>query len=137
MNRPPFHWPAYYPERCPPSDAIAADGPFYRYASSFPPRADDALPHLIVYPQRQYDEPCRAAGLSMFARKCDLLKIAKLVPAERRSIVVAVHLRPIDGLMKHTPPPRLRSSHHTWWVPIDVDANSVQMELDELNEDTA
>ncbi|WP_333435031.1 hypothetical protein [Microcoleus sp. D2_18a_D3] len=36
--------------------------------------------------------------------------------------VAVANLTPDSGRIKHTPSPGTKNSHHSWWVPVNVEA---------------
>lgn len=114
-------WPDYYPDNCPPRDALRCAGVVYRLTAPHP-GPEDFKPHLITLPNpvRPYSCRCQAAGLSVYTVVDDVRLAARMPGPRKRGLVVAKgELDAACGVIKATP--RDENSHHTWWLPSDVD----------------
>jgi hypothetical protein len=109
-------YPAY-PPGCPPADAVAPAGKFYRL-NPFPTLNEQFL--LSQY-EKDIDRPfgeadCKARALSLAATLDDAVRLRSRIKAMRSWPLVEVTLDGAPGLLKHTPS-SMQSSHHSWWIP--------------------
>ena len=121
-------WPADYPENCPPEDAEPASGTVYMLTHSpFEPR--DFLSLKARMPNKSFNKPmleCRARGLSVLRDRHDAERLRKRVTRLQSFNGLAVANPTADqGLMKSTPSSLAGDSHHTWWVPPDVNRQAM------------
>ncbi len=111
-----YEWPVPMPEGCPPADAVPARGTVFRLVSTSTPTEKDFRSHTQRWPDRTYEKPCLAAGISVLTNPDEIETFKALVPGMRKK---QVSRGIIDGagLMKFTP--STVSSHLTWWRPIN------------------
>ena len=112
-------WPDYFPEDCPPVDAIGAIGEMYIFVSNDKPIEESFLCKRKRFPDEEYFSPCIACGLSVAISKTQTQKTRKRVPTLRRKKICYANLEEEVGKIKHTPLPWIEH-HYTWWIPRDV-----------------
>jgi hypothetical protein len=110
------NWPSFFPPQCPPSEAKDASAEVFRFVSSDPPLVGDFEAWAQKRPKKWMGN-CKAAGLSVFTAKTDLLRLARRVPgiSTQGRLVASANLSSVAGKLMHTP--RDGDSHHTWWAP--------------------
>lgn len=115
-------WRNHLPDNCPPDDAKIPSGTFYRLINGARPKAKDFLSHRELYPDREFKEPeCEVCGVSVFAEIEGIKQLLRRTPALRKRKRLAKGEPQEDcGIAKHTPS-YTHKSHHTWWIPDDVD----------------
>jgi hypothetical protein len=105
------HFPANWPENCPPLDAEDARGTVYRLVKSDPPIADDFRSHAELGKMPKAP-PCLRHGLSTFRRYEDANHQRDLLPYLGDKIAMA-ELKPEHGKTKLTQ--GRQPTHTTWW----------------------
>lgn len=105
------HFPANWPENCPPLDAEDARGTVYRLVKSDPPIADDFRSHAELGKMPKAP-PCLRHGLSTFRRHEEASHQRDLFPALGDKIAMA-ELKPEHGKTKLTQ--GKQPTHTTWW----------------------
>lgn len=123
---PPFDWPDYFPESCPPNDAEHAAGKYYRIVDEDPPDEEDFLGNLRLQQlglrrKRRWDDECKAFGVSILADRDEILRLRQSL-GPMRSKAIAYGDITGDGVLKHTPSGEYKS-HHTWWVPTSSESH--------------
>jgi hypothetical protein len=124
-----FEWPEHFPESCPPSDAESAAGEFYRIVDEDPPDGEDFIGNLRLQQlglrfknkKRPWSDDCEAAGLSVLADRDDVMNLREATGPMRLKAIAYGDITG-DGVMKHTPSASYKS-HHTWWIPMGVEAH--------------
>jgi hypothetical protein len=117
-------WPAFFPPKCPPSEAKDASAEVFRLVSSDPPSASDFESHAQMNPKKWMGD-CEASGLSVFTAKSDVLRLLRRVQGMVKrnpalgDLIGSAKLSPDSG--KIMPTPRDGNSHHTWWAPDGFD----------------
>ena len=112
-----FTWPDWYPENCPPSDAVAASGVVYRLVKGPEVAESDFTPLYQQSPSRVRDGlVCMASGLSTYRDQADADYLRRNVRAFRQHLIAA---GTIDGAGQELATPRDDNSHVPRWVPID------------------
>lgn len=105
-------FPADWPEKCPPGDAIDAEGIVYRLVKHWPPRDTDLASHWEM--GRLPNAPaCLRCGLSVFRELQDVLHQRKLLPKLGNTIAQAT-LSAEHGKTKLTT--GQQPTHTTWWA---------------------
>jgi hypothetical protein len=117
-------WPSHFPADCPPADATQPAGTFYRLVPAMPPAATDLDSQYVKFPDRKYSDPCKARGVSMYAMQADAVSTRDRYHAFRSWLVAVGSVDGAPGLVKATPSNE-GSSHHTWWLPSDVDQQAL------------
>jgi hypothetical protein len=118
-------WPEYFPADCPPDDATDAVGNFYRFAESDPVTGKDCICLWIRQNGNiQGANKCGACGLSVFTDLKDADRLRKIFKTYRKKHLAAASLATPTGKIKSTPTSAIKS-HHTWWVPIGVQAETL------------
>lgn len=123
-------WPDYFPESCPPNDASPAKGSFYRIVDEDPPDGEDFLGNLRLQQlglrfknrKKRWSDECLAVGVSILADRDEALRLRESVGPMRDKAIAYGDITG-DGLLKHTPNDPDQLSHHTWWIPISVEAH--------------
>lgn len=121
-DEPIIAWPGHYPEQCPPSDAWPAQGAYLRYVDTVPPSSDeDTESHLELklrghprYKNRNFGDPCMAAGYSVFDSPTSAAKVLRFAKALRTKKLARVDVTG-SGVMKQT---GSNQGHFTWWRPL-------------------
>ena len=118
-------WPHGFPEGCPPTQSVPADGDFFRIANEYPPDLADFISLYDRDTERAMRNVskgqttlCETMGLSVYRDLKDAVACAKTFPKIGDKVYV-VHLTPSYGRILHTA--RHGNSHHTWWVPQGVE----------------
>jgi hypothetical protein len=117
-----MNWPNHLPKDCPPQDAQDASGEIYRLVNHSPPHSDDfrswreenvgkALPNGVT--------ECQAGGLSVYRNKMDACRTIRRIPRFKKAQPALGVLAPSLGKILCTPS-REGQSHHTWWVPVNI-----------------
>jgi len=121
---------AHFPNGCPPAEAQAATGEFYRLVTSDPPVKRDWQTHAELGLGMK-GNVCNWCGLSIYADAADARDnyrrvVERFGPEGTRigSLIARLLLQPIHGLMQPTPNRRFPDSHHTWWPYEDADRTS-------------
>ena len=120
-----WNWPSDFPQGCPPEQASAADGSYYRIVKNDPPEPDDfvSVYHLnrdraILEIRRGRRSECETKGLSVFMDRDDAIRCAHQYP-KIGNRVATVALTPKSGKTLQTG--GISESHHTWWKVADFD----------------
>jgi len=112
-------WPESFPPACPPEDAVAAKGEFFRLVDDVPPVSDDFKSNLelrrlgVRFKGQRWSDDCIAAGLSVTQEFEDLKRLRESVGPMRKK-KIAVGRVDGSGVMKATPS-LSQASHYTWW----------------------
>lgn len=126
-----MEWGENFLEDCPPQDAIASVYEVYRFLEGDGITASDFLTVRDKAPERRFPEDekeCRACSLSVFTDRSEVLRLQRRVPRWRKAIAIG-QLDETSGKLKHTPSPQTNNSHHSWWVPKDVSAVDLFVEV--------
>ncbi|MBM4724372.1 hypothetical protein GS439_19650 [Rhodococcus hoagii] len=115
-------WPGHYPPQCPPSDARPANGIYLRYVDTVPPSSDeDTKSHLELklqghprYKNRDFGDPCMAAGYSVFDTPASAKQVLRIAKALRAKQLTRIDVTG-SGVMKQT---GSNQGHYTWWRPL-------------------
>lgn len=114
-------FPDYFPDYCPPDDAV--DGPMllYRFVFGNPVADADFRTNYEKGTQKDQDF-CMRCGISTFDKPERAKEFSERVPAFRKAHL-AKGLVPEDaGKIKKTE--ERAPGHHTWWPYSDVDRKS-------------
>lgn len=124
-----------FPPDCPPDDAIALGGTFYRLAERGlavgAPTTEASW--LRPYETRNGElykrvELVEAHALSIFASAEELSRARDITPWMARKSVAEVTLTTLDGHLRHAPSAE-GDSHHDWWTnPYDLIPTAVVIE---------
>lgn len=121
-----MQWPDYFPNDCPPQDAQPATGDVYRLVKQNPPESKDFIPLREKKTSEDFGEKeCQACGLSVLGSAEDALRMRKRARGMEKRLIAKGTLNLCLGKIKHTPSSRYGKSHHTWWVPTEVEPWSV------------
>ena len=128
-----WNWPTEFPEDCPPTQALAANGSYYRIVKSDPPGRDDFVPLYlqnkrraeIIIEKRRYTL-CETLGLSVYATRNDAVQFAGLFPQIGNMIA---KVNPTSSCGKVLPTGSGFTSHHTWWIVEGFDPTTVISEV--------
>lgn len=115
-----MHWPAHYPEQCPPQEAYSYNGEVFRFINRSTPAVKDFISYYERSPSKAWSEPCQARGLSVLNCLVGLKEMRKSIPALRRKSICKAEMSHNDGLLANTPS-NSSARHKTWWVPLSVD----------------
>lgn len=127
-----MQWSDYFPPNCPPKDAREPSEQVYRLIQEDFPTTDDFLTVRQLYPNRQFPESekeCRACAISIFTSRNDVTVHRRTGRFKNMKVAVA-NLTPDSGRIKHTPSLGTKNSHHSWWVPVSVEAWSLFQAVD-------
>lgn len=116
-------WPTFYPEDCPPEDAVLANGTVYRLVGNNIINEYDFWSQRELRPDATFRDvtECQACGVSVFTDLAEIEAVNRNPYMRRKKKKIAVgHLDASMGEMKHTPS-RQNRSHHTWWIPANID----------------
>ncbi len=127
-------WPAFFPDECPPGDAVPAAGRFLRLVRNNPPEPTDFVALRIENPDdRRVADECQACGLSIVVAMDEIHRLQRRVPSQRTKFIASGVLNHDLGRIKPTPS-RMSKSHHTWWLPNGVDPSPHFAVVDEKEE---
>lgn len=116
-----MQWPDYFPDDCPPQDAQPVTGEVYRLVKKDPPESRDFIPFREKKPSEDFGEKeCQACGLSVLKNIEDAVRMKSRARGMEKRLVAKGTLSPHLGRIKRTPSRRFGRSHHTWWVPTEV-----------------
>jgi hypothetical protein len=111
-----------FPEGCPPEDAEAMSGDFYRLATRSLQEGDptDDASWLRPYETRgspfyKMPETPEAHGVSIFAGLDDLHSCLAMVPQLRKKSVARVTIDETQGVLRPSPIEH-GATHHDWWT---------------------
>jgi hypothetical protein len=104
-----MQWPDYFPSDCPPKNSKDACDRVYRLIQQDSATADDFLTVRQLYPNRQFPDS-------------DDVTVNRRTGRFKNMKVAVANLTPDSGRIKHTPSPGTKNSHHSWWVPVNVEA---------------
>jgi hypothetical protein len=126
-------WASFFPKDCPPADARAASGLFFRVvpdSKKRPLKPKDFYSHKRKQPNRNWPPDkcvCSLCGVSVTQTIEDAIKFARyllIIPAYSNKIcfIANGHLEEHMGLIRHTPDlVNNLQSHHDWWIPDECD----------------
>lgn len=97
------------PANCPPPDKPHCDGTYYRVVHNDPTRPED----FEAREPDDDDDPCLAAGLSLYCTLSAAEKLMRRARAYRESGVAEGVLQACHGHVARTGKQR---AHYTWWV---------------------
>ncbi len=118
-------FPSDFPENCPPTDAIAPSGTYYRIVRQNPPVSRDFTPKFREDERQarrqvrnRHYTLCETMGLSMFREMEHVIQCAMQFP-KLGGFIAEMQLGSQHGRIKLTG--RRGDSHHTWWLPNDCE----------------
>lgn len=114
-----MNWPDHFPPGCPPEAAEVTHGVVFRLVEHEHPKERDFISYFLAKPNETWKNPCKACGLSVYTVLEDVLRLKRRVPATRRKWIAKENLQEQDGRFMHTP--TNGDSHHSWWMPNDID----------------
>ncbi|MCQ2250385.1 MAG: hypothetical protein MJZ66_04675 [Bacteroidales bacterium] len=119
-----MEWFENLPLQCPPSDAVACDGNFYRIANGNPAESEDFFSQRKMNPNKEFKgvDECIARAISVFLDKSDAERIMKL-PKFKNATLALVFLFPKDGVIKKT----FKNSHYSWWRSNDFNVEQAKI----------
>ncbi|KHD08392.1 hypothetical protein PN36_02060 [Candidatus Thiomargarita nelsonii] len=117
-------WPSHFPPKCPPEKAANLDGQIYRLISGNFPKKKDFQSYCLQYPNRNWGgKTCQACGLSVHTSLEDCLenynRLKRRIPSLRKKIAVARGNNAMGKILNT--PSKEDSSHHTWWLPVELE----------------
>ena len=124
-----------FPADCPPADAVAMEGTFYRLAHRDHAVGDATTESSWLRPYEtrggelyKRTELVEAHALSMFASAEELSRARDIAPWMARKSVAEVTITTSDGHLRHAPSAE-GDSHHDWWTnPYDLMPSAVVVE---------
>ena len=116
-------WPDFFPEGCPPAEAMPATGVVLRVVASDPPTAQDFIAWCVEHGGLSKNQPCKSCGVSVFDDMDDVRHLQRRVPAYRDRPIAKGDLQESMGVTKPTPS-SARRSHRSWWLPDGIDPSS-------------
>ncbi|MGL4875194.1 MAG: hypothetical protein ACRC30_11160 [Clostridium sp.] len=109
-------YPDFFPEGCPPEDAISKSLEVYRFVYNNDRVTDkDFKSHYEmgkIYTKKE--EIIQSCGLSVNPDLNEFKKFQKTSPALKKLFIAKGYITEKVGTIKHTPS-RTQSNHHTWW----------------------
>jgi hypothetical protein len=120
---PAMQWSNYFPESCPPPEAESRSIVVYRFLANNEISPEDFVTVRQKNPDRKFPEvekECRACSLSVFISREEVIRLQRKVPRWRRPVATG-SLIESSGKLKHTPSPGTNNSHHSWWIPVDIE----------------
>ena len=125
-----MRWPKFYPDNCPPGKAELASGEVYRMTNRRNPKERDFKSYREIHESdAEFNQrECIACGVSVYRNPEDIsrmrLRLQKRVPKLRKRKFIAKGV--LDpSLGKIQPTGEHEKSHHTWWIPVGVQAWTV------------
>lgn len=113
-----YMWPSFFPDSCPPTDAVPASGVVYRALLTNPPTEADYRSQAELRPHR-YSGDCQATGLSVFRSLKELKRIMGMPNMKRRfKYIGEINLQPQMGKIRNTSSNN-SSDHCTLWVDVE------------------
>lgn len=115
-------WPGWFPANCPPPEAVAAQGEFFRLVEGDIVVENDFTSHYELHAAgraRRYwsdDEEWKAAACSVHADRIDADNLRLAIGSLLHKRVARGSVS-ISGVILSTPSKRA-SSHHSWWRPV-------------------
>ena len=121
-----MQWPDYFPDDCPPQGVQPATGDVYRLVKQNPPESKDFIPLREKKTSEDFGEKeCQACGLSVFRNVEDAIRVKSRARGMEKRLVSKGTLSPHLGRIQNTPSKMFGKSHHTWWVPTEVQPWSI------------
>ena len=131
-----WNWPTEFPEDCPPTQALAANGSYYRIVKSDTRGRDDFVPLYVQSKRRAELEVrkgrrtlCETFGLSVFSDRNDAVQCASQYP-NIGNMIANVNPTSSCGKILHTG--GRFASHYTWWIVEGFDPTTVVSEVHSL-----
>jgi hypothetical protein len=125
-------WSENLPDACPPNDACECESiAVYRFLNDNKDTSRNFLTVRELQPKRTFPElekECRACSLSVFTDKDEVIKLQSVVPRWRKPVAI-LKLDKTSGKIKHTPSPNTDNSHHSWWVPVDLNPETLSQKI--------
>jgi len=109
-------FPDFFPENCPPSDAIEKNINVFRYIENKPPSDDDFKSYYELNPVK-HEGRVEAYGLSVVSNLESAKNSLNLNPGLRRKykFIAKGTVTPDSGVIKNTPSQK-QKYHMTWWL---------------------
>jgi len=73
-------WPGFFPENCPPNNANEHVELIYRALASETPTESDFMSFQEKNPNKTYENPCIACGLSVFDSLVEIRRVIEVSP---------------------------------------------------------
>lgn len=109
-----FNWYEDLPPDCPPEEArIPNIEQFFRLVDSIPPSIEDFYSNMMLYPNRDYNDECKARAVSLLKTVKDCIKKKKF-PSLRDKLIVKITLDRTSGVILRT-----NRKHYSWWMSSD------------------
>ncbi len=109
-----YVWPAHFPKECPPGNATDVSGLVYRFIGGRNAREKDFTSHYERNPSANWEDPCKARGLSVVRTILDCYAMRDAVPSLRPKLAVVANVETKVGLIAPTPSNSC-DGHCTWW----------------------
>lgn len=108
-----MNWFETLPDKCPPSEAVTAEGMrVYRAIASSPATEEDFKSHRELFPNKFFSvTECQARSLSVHDNIAETEKLKKLPRFRDSFFVMELELSAGDGLILKTNGPH----HYSWW----------------------
>lgn len=109
-------YPEGWPNNCPPSDAVDANGDYFRLVFSDPPSKRDFQSYAELG-LRHHEDECLRCGLSVFRAASDAARLYRYMRKRHPKgvnlghLVARLELSSVDGKTGQT----RRQAHFTWW----------------------
>jgi hypothetical protein len=116
-------WPDFFPENCPPSDAVSPNFTVYRFIRAAPPVESDFNSYIEDGKEVSLLKKCQACGVSVYTELQDAIEMQGQVSGLRKKRIASAFLNSNHGKIRNTPSlvyPNCGHSHHTWWKPFDL-----------------
>lgn len=105
-------WFEELPDQCPPANAEALNGDFYRLVEGVEVVCKDFWSHRKIWPSKKFNvSECRARSVSIFNSYDTCEKLTKL-PLHRNKQVAKILLNSSCGVGKQT---GREKTHFSWW----------------------
>lgn len=114
-------YPDFFPNNCPPVDAVEAKIDVFRYTKNSPPTEEDFKSHYEMEPEK-YLGVIDAYGLSVISNLESAKNGLNLNPGLRKKFkyIAEGNLTTDCGVIKQTPS-RNQKYHMTWWLYKNVE----------------
>lgn len=119
-------WFEVLPEQCPPEDATACNGCYYRIANGDPAKSEDFFSQKKLQPDKIFKgegiDECVARAISLFSNREEAEKRLKL-PKFKNAKIALVTLELKDGVLKKT----FGVAHYSWWRTVNFDVTQAKV----------
>lgn len=118
-------YPDYFPEGCPPSDAVNDEIEVFRTCINEDKVTSDDFKSYYEMDNERWKNNINAYGLSVMLKQEDCVKLMKL-PGMRKKFKSIAKGKTYNsmGVIKQTPS-KTYKSHYTWWLYEDAEPEKV------------